>query len=294
MKLVILGGKGMLGSDLADACAAKNISTLILDRDEVDIVSETSVAAQLDAAKLDPSADWIVNCAAYTRVDDAEKERELCQAINATGAGVVARECAKRGLRLLHISTDYVFDGTLGRPCTETDPVKPLNFYGQSKLDGENLVRDAGGQTLIVRTQSLYGLRGRNFIKAILNQLAQGKTSLRVVADQISSPTFTVHLADCLLRIMKADARGIVNIAASGSCSWHDFASAIVADVMPGIPIEKLTTAQLNFPALRPAYSVLDTSLYTKLTQHEPPAWETGLADYLAREPLAAQVRAMP
>jgi dTDP-4-dehydrorhamnose reductase len=293
MKIVILGGKGMLGSDLADACAAQNIPTLILDRDEVDIVSETSVAQQFDAAKVDSRKDWVVNCAAYTRVDDAEKERELCHAINATGAGVVARACASRGLRLLHISTDYVFDGTLGRACTENDPVKPLNFYGETKLEGENLVRAAGGNWLIVRTQSLYGLRGRNFIKAILNQLAQGKTSLRVVADQVSSPTFTVHLADALLRVMKADARGVVNIASGGSCSWHEFAGAIVAATRPGIPIEKLTTAQLNFPALRPAYSVLDTSLYTKLTGHKPPTWQTGLADYLAREPLAAQVRAL-
>lgn len=288
MKIVILGGKGMLGSDLAEACAAQKIETVILDVQEIDIINESSVAANL------PAADWIVNCAAYTRVDDAEKERDLCHAINATGAGIVARECAKRGLRLLHISTDYVFDGTLGRPCTEADPVKPLNFYGISKLEGENLVRAAGGNSLIVRTQSLYGLRGRNFIKAILNQLAQGKTSLRVVADQITSPTFTIHLADALLRIMKADARSIVNIASTGSCSWHDFASAIVAATKPGIPIEKLTTAQLNFPALRPSYSVLDTSLYTKLTGHNPPIWQTGLADYLAREPLAAQVRALP
>jgi dTDP-4-dehydrorhamnose reductase len=287
MKIVILGGKGMLGSDLNDACAAQKIETVILDLPEIDIADEASVAKNL------PDADWIVNCAAFTRVDDAEKERELSFRINATGAGVVARYCASRKLPLLHISTDYIFDGTLGRPCTETDAVKPLNYYGVTKLEGENLVRAAAGNSLIVRTQSLYGLRGRNFIKAILNQLAQGKTSLRVVADQISSPTFTVHLADCLLRIMKANARGIVNIASSGQCSWHDFAGQIVAAVKPGIPIEKLTTAQLNFPALRPAFSVLDTSLYTQLTNHRPPDWQTGLTAYLEKEPLAAQVRAM-
>lgn len=287
MKIVILGGKGMLGSDLNDACARQNIPTVILDRDEIDICNETDLAAKL------PDATWVVNCAAYTRVDDAEKERDLCHQINATGAGIVAKVCAARNLPLLHISTDYVFDGTLGRPCTETDPVKPLNFYGQTKLDGERLVTAARGPHLIVRTQSLYGLRGRNFIKAILNQLAQGRTSLRVVADQTSSPTFTVHLAGCLLRIMQANARGIVNIAASGHCTWHQFAAEIVADTKPGIPIEKLTTAQLNFPATRPAYSVLDTALYTKLTGHKPPAWQAGLAEYLQLEPLVAQVRAM-
>lgn len=285
MKIVILGGKGMLGSDLADACAAQKIETVILDVQEIDITSEASVASTL------PDADWIVNCAAFTRVDDAEKERELCFRLNATGAGIAAKICAGRSLRLLHISTDYVFDGTLGRPCTETDPVKPLNYYGHTKLEGEKLVQAARGQTLIIRTQSLYGLRGRNFIKAILNQLVQGKTSLRVVADQVSSPTFTVHLADCLLRIMKANATGIVNIASSGHCSWHEFAGAIVAATRPGIPIEKLTTAQLNFPATRPAYSVLDTALYTKLTAHKPPTWQQGLAEYLQREPLAAQLR---
>lgn len=286
MKIVILGGKGMLGTDLAAACATQHIETVILDRDEVDIADELSLGPAL------PPADWVVNCAAFTRVDDAEKERALCHQINATGAGVVARICAARRLPLLHISTDYVFDGTLGRPCTESDPVKPLNYYGQTKLEGEQLAQAAGGELLIVRTQSLYGLRGRNFIKAILGQLAQGKTSLRVVADQISSPTFTVHLADCLLRIVAANARGIVNIAASGQCSWHEFAEAIVAAVRPGIPVAKLTTAELNFPALRPAFSVLDTARFTTLTGHRPPTWQEGLAAYLGSEPLVAELRA--
>lgn len=287
MKIAILGGKGMLGSDLRDACAAQGIETVVLDRDEVDICDPADLAARL------PAADWVVNCAAYTRVDDAEKERAQSFHINATGAGVVADLCAARKLPLLHLSTDYVFDGTLGRACTETDPVRPLNYYGVTKLEGERLVQAAAGAHLIVRTQSLYGLRGRNFIKAILNQLAQGKTRLRVVADQVSSPTFTVHLADCLLRILKADARGIVNVAAGGQCSWHEFAGAIVAATRPGVPIEELTTAELNFPAHRPAFSVLDTARYTRLTGHRPPSWQAGLAAYLELEPLAVQVRGM-
>lgn len=288
MNIVILGGKGMLGSDLNEACARRGIGTLILDRDEMDIADEASFAAAMPA-----SADWVVNCAAYTRVDDAEKERDLALRVNATGAGVAARWCAARSIPFLHISTDYVFDGKLGRACTEDDPVCPLNYYGVTKLEGEKLVTAAGGSWAIVRTQSLYGLRGRNFIRAILNQLAQGKKELRVVADQVSCPTFTVHLAEALLDVMLANASGFVNVASRGHCSWHEFASAIVAAVKPGIPIAKLTTAELNFPALRPAFSALDTSRFTKLTGRQMPTWQDGLAAYLVLEPLVEQVRAL-
>lgn len=275
----------MLGTDIAAACDGAGVGCLILDRDEIDICDRASVLARLEPA------DWVVNCAAFTRVDDAEKERDLAHQINATGAAVAAQVCAGSGTRFLHISTDYVFDGTLGRPYTETDAVQPLNWYGQTKLAAEQLVAAAGGPHVIVRTQSLYGLNGRNFVKAIINQLLQGKTQLRVVADQISSPTYTMHLADALLRLMWTKAQGIVNIASTGHCSWKAFAEAIVAALKPGIPVEPLSTAALNLPALRPAFSVLDTARFTALTGHRMPSWQEGLADYLTKEPLAEELR---
>ena len=285
MDISVLGGRGMLGTDIAAACATRKIACTVLDRDEVDIA---------DAATLEPrlkNVDWVLNCAAYTRVDDAEKERDLCHRINAIGAGTAAEVCARRNIPFLHISTDYVFDGKSGRPCTETSPTNPLNWYGQTKLEGEQRVVSAGGPHAIVRTQSLYGLHGRNFVKAILNQLVQRKTSLRVVDDQISSPTYTAHLADGLLNLIDVQARGFVNVACSGFCSWREFALAIVGSVGQNVPVEPLTTAALNLPALRPAYSVLDTSRYTAVTGKPLPSWQEGLRAYMAQEPLASMVR---
>lgn len=288
MNLAITGGKGMLGTDLAAAAARRGFSCEVLDLPEVDITQPDGLDDAL------PAADWVVNCAAFTRVDDAEKERELCRRINVDGAGHVARACARRGVPLVHLSTDYVFNGRKGSPYVESDPVAPLNYYGETKLEGERAVQAAGGRAVIARTQSLYGLRGRNFIRAILNQLKQGKTTLRVVSDQVSSPTYTRHLAEGLLDLIAANPRsGIVNTASTGSCSWWEFAKAIVDRVRPGIEIQKLTTAELNFPALRPAFSVLDTSLFTSLTGRPMPHWRDGLDAYLAEEPLAAEVRAL-
>lgn len=277
MRILITGGRGMLGSDLVEACAAKKWEAVPLDLPELDITSPANLEANL------PAGDVVINCAAFTRVDDAEKERELCQRINANGAGVLARVCAARKLPLFHLSTDYVFNGRKGSPYTESDPVEPLNFYGASKLEGEKQAQAAGGRVVIVRTQSLFGLRGRSFIRAILNQIEQGKTSLRVVADQISSPTYTPHLAAALLRLVEVQPQpGIINVAARGQCSWWEFARAIVDRVKPGIEITKLSTAELNFPALRPSFSVLDTSRYTTLAGRPMPRWEEGLEAYLA------------
>ena len=286
MKILLLGGKGMLGSDLVEACQRRAWEAIPLDLPEIDITQEAGLAEAL------PACDAVINCAAFTRVDDAEKERELCWRINADGAGQVGRACATRGFPLIHLSTDYVFNGRKGTPYFESDPVEPLNYYGLSKLEGETQVRAAGGRAVVVRTQSLFGLRGRSFIRAILNQLQQGKTSLRVVADQVSSPTYTPHLADALLRLVEVHpGSGIVNVAARGQCSWWAFAQTIAARVKPGIAIQRLSTAELNFPALRPAFSVLDTARYTALAGVPMPPWEAGLEAYLAADPVAQSLR---
>ena len=286
MKIVLLGGKGMLGSDLVEACAARGWDPAPLDLPEIDITREAGLAEAI------PTCDAVINCAAFTRVDDAEKERELCWRINADGAGNVARACAKRGPPLIHLSTDYVFNGRKGTAYVEADPVEPLNYYGASKLDGERQVLAAGARGVVARTQSLFGLRGRSFIRAILNQLQQGKTSLRVVADQISSPTYTPHLAAALLHLVQAaPPAGVVHVAARGYCSWWEFARAIVERTKSGVEVQKLSTSELNFPALRPAYSVLDTSRYTALTGQTMPRWEEGLEAYLAADPVAQSLR---
>lgn len=289
MKLALIGGRGMLGSDLADAARARGHFVSILDVPECDITREDTLRPAL------PDAEVAINCAAYTRVDDAEHERDLCRAINADGAGNVARACAARGIYLIHISTDYVFDGEKRSAYVEEDSTRPINWYGQTKLDGERLVMESGARALIVRTQSLYGLRGRNFVKAILNQIQKGAAELRVVCDQVSSPTYTRHLAEILLDLAERRPEpGILHAAADGACSWWEFACAIVERTRPGVRVEKRVAEELKYPARRPPFSVLDTSKLRALLGRTLPHWSKGLEAYLAEEPLAAEVRAMP
>ena len=248
------------------------------DLPEMDITDFNAVRDTL------PLCDWVVNCAAFTRVDDAEREKEAAFAVNATGALYVARVCARRGFRLMHISTDYVFDGRKGRPYVETDLPEPLGAYGASKLAGEKAIRSEGGRFLIVRTQSLFGKHGPNFVRAIVDKIHKGMTPLRVVQDQISAPTYTRHLANALIRLIRLDKHGVVHISASGSCSWFDFARAIVAHVRPSVEVVPVTSQELGRPAPRPAYSVLDNSLYVSWTGAPLPSWQDGLYAYLKEE----------
>jgi dTDP-4-dehydrorhamnose reductase len=278
----------MLGSNLFDAARARGWSAAALGLPEFDITKPDHMAERL------PDVDVAINCAAFTRVDDAERERERCRAINADGAGNLARACVDRGIYLIHISTDYVFAGNKGTPYTEDDEPAPLNFYGLTKLEGERQVAASGAKALIVRTQSLYGLRGRNFVRAILAQIRNGRDELFVVSDQTSAPTYTRHLADALLDLAETrpDA-GIVHAAAPNACSWWAFARAIVARTRPDVRVLERTSAEMNFPARRPAYSVLDTTKLTRLIGRALPPWEAGLDAYLGEEPLAAEVKAM-
>lgn len=286
MHILLIGGNGMLGGDLLEAALARGHAASVLDLPEFDITRPERMTERL------PAADVAINCAAYTRVDDAEREREVCHAINADGAGHIARACAARDLYLIHISTDYVFAGDKGAPYTEADPVAPLNVYGASKLEGERQVMASGAEALVVRTQSLYGVRGRNFVRAILGQLQQGKTELSVVADQVSAPTYTRHLAEIVVDLAeRRPPPGILHAAASGACSWWEFARAIVDRVRPGVRVAKKSSAEMNFPARRPAYSVLDTRRLQSVIGRAPPAWEDGLDAYLREEPLASAVR---
>ncbi|HMO51855.1 MAG TPA: dTDP-4-dehydrorhamnose reductase [Kiritimatiellia bacterium] len=284
MKVVYIGARGMLGRDVLDAARARAVEVIGLDLPELDITNPESVAAVL------PECDVVINGAAFTRVDDAEREIEPARRINADGAGHVARVCAERGIRLLHVSTDYVFNGRKGTEYLEADAPDPLSVYGITKWQGEVLVREAGGSSVIVRTQSLYGVHGRNFVKAILNQLRQGKKELTVVSDQVSSPTYTRHLAEALLNLAGVAETGLVHVAARGACSWHQFAQEIVSLLgLRGVDVRPMAAAELKYPAPRPAYSVLATDRYTAWTGSLMPSWREGLKAYLQEEELAVQ-----
>ena len=281
MKVAVIGCNGMLGTDLVSACRSAGIEPLGLDLPDFDITKFDRVRADL------PKVDRIVNCAAYTRVDDAEIHREQAYAVNAEGAGNVARICSTRNIGLIHISTDYVFDGGKGSAYSEDDRVNPLNIYGASKLAGEELVRGAGGRSLIVRTQSLFGVRGPNFVRTIAQRLKRSDEPLRVVNDQFTSPTYTRHLAEAIVRLLQSEREGIVNVVASGHCSWFEFAKAIAARVKAGAEINPVGTAEYPRPAPRPAYSVLDTNRYRDWTGSALPTWQEGLEEYMAEEKLA-------
>ena len=277
MRIVVLGAKGMLGSDLLVACkAAPGVKAIGFDVDTLDITDPKQV-------KKLPGADWVVNCAAYTRVDDAESHRDQAYAINCEGARHVANVCTRRRVRVAYISTDYVFDGTRTTPYVEHDQTGPINIYGASKLAGEKAVRSESAPHLVIRTQSLFGANGPNFAKSIMGKLGKGEP-LRVVDDQTSSPTYTKHLADAILRLLVSKASGVVHIAGSRFCTWRGFAQAIADRIEPGSVVEALKTADLNLPADRPAYSVLDTRKYRMLTGHVMPTWEQGLEAYLKEE----------
>ena len=278
MKVAILGCKGMLGADLMSACRGAGIETRGLDLPDCDITEYEGIRAHL------PAVDQVVNCAAYTRVDDTETQRHRAYAVNAEGAGNVARICSARNIGLIHISTDYVFNGRKGLPYSEEDPVNPLNSYGASKLAGENLVRDADGRSLIIRTQSLFGAHGANFVRTIIQRLRKSDEPLKVVNDQYSSPTYTRHLAEAIIRLLQSGREGLVNVAASGHCSWFEFAQAIAERVKPGAVIEPVRLAEYPQRAIRPAYSVLDMNRYREWIGSAMPPWQKGLEEYLVEE----------
>jgi dTDP-4-dehydrorhamnose reductase len=277
MNVVVLGAKGMLGTDLMAALASAGINAAGYDLPELDITSDRGGMEKISRC------DWLINCAAYTDVDGAEKDGKKAFAINRDGVKRIAEWCRKNGTALMHISTDYIFDGTRKADYTEDVTPNPLNVYGRSKLDGEKEVLAGGVKYLIVRTQSLFGVNGRNFVQAILSRLKDGAGPLKVVSDQVSSPTYTVHLADAILRLLKAGKEGIVNVSASDSCSWYEFACAIATRARPGAEILPVTSEEYVRPARRPANSVLDKARYEGWTGHKMPSWEQGLKEYMEK-----------
>jgi len=273
--MAVIGAKGMLGSDLVTAGRAGGFTVLGCDLPEMDISRDSCDFRSLTGS------DWVVNCAAYTDVDGAESAPDTAFSVNRDGAARVAAWCAKQSIPLVHLSTDYVFDGRSISPYRENDPVGPVNVYGESKLAGERAVQSAAGPHLIVRTQSLFGLRGRNFVRAFVSSLREGRGPLRVVDDQVSCPTYAGHLADAILRLMEKGKQGIVHVSASGQCSWYAFARVIAGAVRPDAMIQPVGSHEYPRPAGRPAYSVLDKGRYVSWTGDRLPSWREGVNEYL-------------
>lgn len=271
--ILVVGAKGMLGTDLLTLLGERARG---VDLPEVDITDLLSVQRVLTALK--PSV--VVNCAAYTDVDGCESNSETAMQVNGEGVaflGLITREI---GAKLVQVSTDYVFDGSKGSPYHEDDLPRPLNIYGESKLAGELNV-DVNPDHLVVRTQWLYGLHGKNFVETML-RLGQEKDQVSVVDDQIGAPTWTVDLARGIIALIDADCRGTYHVANSGATSWNGFARAIFDEAGMMVQVNPMTTEQLNRPARRPLHSTLDCSKLVADTGFVPQSWRDALQQYLA------------
>jgi dTDP-4-dehydrorhamnose reductase len=281
---MVLGATGQLGAEVVDAFAAGGDDVIGLGHDDVDIVDAAAVTAAVGGAR----PDVIVNTSAFHHLDRCEAEPATAFAVNAIGAWHVALAAAGTGATLVHISTDYVFDGTKGSPYTEADLPAPLNVYGASKLAGEHLVRAACSRSLIVRTSALYGPRscrakgGLNFPQLML-KLAREKGELTVVTDEIVGPTYTPDLARQLVALSATDAYGIVHATGAGQVSWHDFAvETLRLGGLPDVPVHAATSATMARKVRRPATSVLAHDRLVALGIDITRPWQVALAEYLS------------
>lgn len=267
MRLLVTGAAGMLGVDVVAAAEAAGHDVTALARRDLDISDPAAVSAALADAR----PDSIVNCAAWTDVDGAEANEDEATAVNGTAVGHLAAS----GAHLVHVSTDYVFDGSATRPYLESDPVAPISAYGRSKLVGEaalDLDRAA-----CVRAAWLFGARGGNFAATML-RLSDERSELTVVDDQVGFPTYTGHLAPALVTLAEQRTCGVLHAHGDAPCSWYDFARAIFASAARDVTLRRGDSANLTRPAPRPAYSVLGTE---RAEAPRLPHWREGLAAYL-------------
>jgi dTDP-4-dehydrorhamnose reductase len=276
--VILVFGRGQVGEALAEQAAATGLPLAVLSHGEVDIADPSGVAEALD--RIRPA--FLVNAAAYTAVDKAESEPEAARLANAEGPRILAEAAARRAIPLLHISTDYVFDGRKEGAYVEDDPTAPLGAYGATKLAGEEAVQAALPEHVILRTAWVYGKHGRNFLKTML-KLAAERPELSVVADQRGSPTSADDIAAAILRVAEAVREGrarwgTFHFAGTGETTWHGFAARIVAEQAPVTGkrprVVAIATAEYPTPARRPANSVLDSDRFAAAFGYRARRWE--------------------
>ena len=286
----VVGCKGMLGRELGARLSAAGFEWDGTDR-EIDIRSADALRDQADERPF----DWLVNCAAYTAVEKAEEEPDLARSLNAEGAGNLAIVANEHGARFIHISTDYVFDGSGSRPYIEEDPVAPIGVYGSTKAEGERFVRLNCESSYIVRTAWLYGKHGPNFVRTMLRLMAE-RERVSVVTDQRGSPTYAIDLADVIIAIVRSGNKGYgtYHFTDEGETSWYDFAVAIRDEALAtgllsrDCRVDPITSDQYPTKVKRPAYSVLSKDKIKKVFGLTIPTWRTSLRAYLTTE-LAAK-----
>jgi dTDP-4-dehydrorhamnose reductase len=281
LKLLVTGAGGMLGADVARAGERAGHELILVARDALDITD----SGQVERILKETAPDAVVNCAAWTDVDGAESQHGAAHEVNAQGAGNLARAGATAGIPLVHVSTDYVFNGQAPldghgepRPYFESDPTGPQSVYGHTKLEGERLVLGASPRHTVARSSWLFGLDGRNFVDTML-RLAGEREAVKVVDDQVGCPTWTGHLAPALLGLIERDVSGLVHLAGAGYTSWNGFAKEIFRQAELSCVVEPATTAEMARPAPRPAWSAIESEREDVIPM---PDWREGLAGYLA------------
>lgn len=279
-RILVTGGNGMLAAAFKKKFADSKLDVTFADRSIIDVCDRSSCERAFERIK----PTLVLNCAAYTKVDLAEKELDKANACNGYGVGYLAELCKQYGAMLVHYSTDYVFDGTLSRPLETTDPIGPLSAYGKSKLLGEQLLQQhAPERWLILRTAWLYGPGGPCFPQTMINVAKAGKP-LKVIDDQHGTPTFTHDLVDATVELVHRGANGIWHLTNSGATTWYDFTAAILEEFELKTELSRTTSAEWKKlrpdSATRPAYSVLDLSPYESLVRQQMPDWRDALHRY--------------
>ena len=286
MRLLITGARGQLGRDVVACAQKRSLDAVALGRKRLDITRAEDVKRTIDTLL----PDFVINCAAYTAVDRAENEADLAFAVNRDGPSHLAAACSKTAIPLIHISTDYVFEGSKQGPYDETDPVRPLNVYGHSKAAGESEVRRNTKRHIILRSAWIFGVHGHNFVKTML-RLGREHETIRVVDDQIGSPTFTGELAEVILKIVTRYRRqtdlewGIYHYGGQPPVSWHGFAKQIFKTArQAGLPLkltrlEAISSSEYPTAAKRAANSVLDNRKIERVFEVDVASWHTGLLE---------------
>lgn len=278
MRLFVTGANGQLGQDVVKEAQRRDYDVIATDLAELDITDPAAAERVILAAK----PDCVVHCAAYTAVDRAEKEPELCEKINKDGTRNIALACQKAGAKMIYLSTDYVFDGEGDDFFTPESHPAPCNTYGMTKYQGEVAVRSLLEQYFIVRISWVFGLWGRNFVKTMIS-LAETRDEIGVICDQIGSPTYTKDLAPLLLDMAQSDRYGIYHATNSGVCSWFDFACEIFRLTGQTIRVRALTSEEYPAAAKRPKNSRLSKKKLVEAGFSPLPAWQDALRDFISK-----------
>ena len=280
LALVVLGARGQVGMEVAGLIKEQGRVARLYDRQQCDVTDTQGIRAAISGAKI------VINCAAYTAVDKAESEPDIATRVNTVAPWLIAEACRDQGAILLHISTDYVFDGASERPWREDDPVAPINVYGKTKVEGEEQIRSKLPQHIILRTSWVFGAHGHNFVKT-MRRLASNRNEISVVADQFGGPTPAASIADALLRIgnfvaTQSEPRfGTYHFSGAPAVSWHEFASAILVD-KPNLHVNPISTDQFPTPARRPRHSVLNCDRIRDTFGITQPDWHAALPQTIA------------